>query len=57
MPQHPFPDPGQDGEEPDGSPLPPAAEGTGPEDNWEGSDEEGIVRFPQRNGLATRTPP
>ena len=29
MPQDPFPDPGPDGEEPDGSPLPPAAEGDG----------------------------
>src|SRR5260370_1579043 len=30
MPQHPFPDPGPDNEEPDRSPLPPAAEGDGP---------------------------
>jgi hypothetical protein len=30
MPQHPFPDPGPDHEEPDRSPLPPAAEGDGP---------------------------
>jgi hypothetical protein len=30
MPQHPFPDPGPDDEEPDRSPLPPAAEGDGP---------------------------
>ena len=30
MPQHPFPDPGPDREEPDRSPLPPAAEGDGP---------------------------
>ncbi len=29
MPQHPFPDPGPDHEEPDRSPLPPAAEGDG----------------------------
>jgi hypothetical protein len=30
MPQHPFPDPGPDNEEPDRSPLLPAAEGDGP---------------------------
>ena len=30
MPQHPFPDPGPDSEEPDRSPLPPVAEGDGP---------------------------
>jgi hypothetical protein len=30
MPQQPFPDPGPDDEEPDRSPLPPAAEGDGP---------------------------
>ena len=30
MPQHPFPDPGPDSEEPDRSPPPPAAEGDGP---------------------------
>ena len=30
MPQHPFPDPGPGGEEPDGSPLPPADEEDGP---------------------------
>jgi hypothetical protein len=30
MPQHPFPDPGPGNEEPDRSPLPPAAEGDGP---------------------------
>ena len=30
MPQHPFPDPGPDHEEPDRFPLPPAAEGDGP---------------------------
>src|ERR1700745_3032308 len=29
MPQHPFPEPGPDGEEPASSPLPPAAEGDG----------------------------
>jgi len=32
MPQHLFPDPGHDGEEPDSSPLPPAAPGDGPDD-------------------------
>jgi len=30
MRQDPFPDPGPDGEHPDRSPLPPAAEGDGP---------------------------
>jgi uncharacterized protein DUF222 len=30
MPQHPFPDPGPDSQEPDRSPLPPVAEGDGP---------------------------
>jgi hypothetical protein len=30
MPQHPFPDPGPDNEEPDRSPLPSGAEGDGP---------------------------
>ena len=34
MPQHPFPDPGPGGEEPDSSPLPRAAEEDGPEGNW-----------------------
>jgi Domain of unknown function (DUF222) len=38
MPQHPFPDPGPGGEEPDGSALPPAAEGDGPEGVWEDWD-------------------
>jgi hypothetical protein len=35
MPQHPFPDPGPEGEEPDRSPLPPAAAG-------DGSAEQGL---------------
>lgn len=35
MPQHPFPEPGPDAEEPGGSPLPPAAEEGGPEGDWE----------------------
>ena len=42
MPQDLFPDPGPDGEEPDGSPLPPAAEGTGPAEEWEGPAEQGL---------------
>jgi Domain of unknown function (DUF222) len=36
MSRDPFPNPPGDAGEPDGSPLPPAAEGTGPEDGWEG---------------------
>jgi hypothetical protein len=36
MPQHPFPDPGPDHEEPDRSPLPPAAEGDGPAEQGPG---------------------
>ena len=45
MPQHPFPDPGLGGEEPDSSPLPPAAEEDGPEGEWEdggGPAEQGL---------------
>ena len=36
MPQDPFPLPPGDAEEPGSSPLPPEAEGTGPDDGWEG---------------------
>ena len=42
MPQDLFPDRGPDGEEPGSSPLPPAAEGTGPEDDWEGPAGQGL---------------
>ena len=45
MPQHPFPDPGPGGEEPDSSPLPPAAEEDGPEgerEDWDGPAEQGL---------------
>ena len=42
MPQHPFPDPGPDGGKPDSSSLPPAAEGDGPENDWEGPAEQGL---------------
>jgi hypothetical protein len=45
MPQHPFPDPEPGGEEPDSSPLPPAAEEDGPEGDWEdwgGPAEQGL---------------
>jgi len=42
MVQNPFPEPGPDGEEPEGSPLPPAAEGTGPEDGWDVPAEQGL---------------
>jgi hypothetical protein len=45
MPQDPFPDPGPDGEEPDGFPLPPAAEEDGPEgewEDWDGLAEQGL---------------
>jgi Domain of unknown function (DUF222) len=38
MPQHPFPDPGPGSEEPDSSPLPPAAEEDGPEGEREDGD-------------------
>jgi hypothetical protein len=38
----PFPDPAPGGEEPDSSPLPPAAEGMGPEDDGEGPAEQGL---------------
>ena len=42
MPQHPFPDPGPDSEEPDSSPLPPAAEGAGPDDDPDGTAGQGL---------------
>jgi hypothetical protein len=45
MPQHPFPDPGPGGEEPDSSPLPPAAEEDGEEEDgedWGGPAEQGL---------------
>jgi hypothetical protein len=45
MPQHPFPDSGPGGEEPDGSPLVPAAEVEGSEGDWEdwdGPAEQGL---------------
>ena len=40
MPQHPFPDPGPGSEEPDSSPLPPAAEGEWKD--WDGPAEQGL---------------
>jgi hypothetical protein len=40
MPQYPFPDPGPDGEEPDSSPLPPAAEGKW--EDWDGPAGQGL---------------
>jgi hypothetical protein len=46
MPQDPFPQPEPDGEEPGISPLPPAAEGTGPEDGWEGIGQGLYVCLP-----------
>ena len=42
MPQDLFSDPGPDGEEPGGFPLPPAAGETGPEDGWDGPTEQGL---------------
>ena len=42
MPQHPFPDPGPDGEEPDSSMLPPEAEGDGPENDRVEPAEQGL---------------
>jgi hypothetical protein len=42
MPQDLFPIPPGDAEEPGGSPLPPAAEGTGPGDDWPGPSEQGL---------------
>jgi hypothetical protein len=42
MPQHPFPDPGPDGEEPDSSLLPPEAEGNGPENDRVEPAEQGL---------------
>ena len=42
MPQDPFPLPPGDAEEPDGSPLPPAAEEDGPEDDQDGPPGEGL---------------
>ena len=41
MPQDPFPQPPGDAEEPGRSPLPPAAEGTGPEDHRDGAEGPG----------------
>ena len=46
MPQDPFPDPGPDGEKPDRSPLPPAAEGDGPADDGSGMDQGLYVCLP-----------
>ena len=42
MPQDLFPISPGDAEEPGGSPLPPAAEGTGPGDDWQGPSEQGL---------------
>ena len=42
MPQHPFPDPGPGAEEPDRSPLPPAAAEDGPDDDRAGPAEQGL---------------
>jgi hypothetical protein len=45
MPPHSFPDPGPGGEEPDSSPLPPAAGEDGPEgerEDWDGPAEQGL---------------
>ena len=42
MPQDLFPMSPGDAEEPSGSPLPPAAEGTDPGDAWEGPSEQGL---------------
>jgi hypothetical protein len=42
MPQDLFPISSGDAEEPGGSPLPPAAEGTGPGDDWQGPSEQGL---------------
>src|SRR6516165_12098626 len=39
MSQDPFPEPGAYSEEPDGSPLPPAADGSGSEGDWDGPAE------------------
>src|SRR6516162_4600688 len=46
MPQDPFPHPPGDAEEPGRSPLPPAAEGTGPQDAGEGPGEGLYVCLP-----------
>jgi hypothetical protein len=46
MRQDPFPDPGPDGEKPDHSPLPPAAEGDGPADDGSGMDQGLYVCLP-----------
>jgi len=42
MSRDPFPNPPGDAGEPDGSALPPAASGTGPEDDWEGPAGQGL---------------
>ena len=42
MPQHPFLDPGPDGEEPDSSPLLPAADGTAWRMTGEGAAAQGL---------------
>ena len=46
MSQDPFPNPPGDAGEPDGSPLPPAAEEDGPEDDWEGVGQGLYVCLP-----------
>jgi hypothetical protein len=46
MPHDLFPLPPGDAEEPGGSPLPPAAEGAGPEDGWEGLGQGLYVCLP-----------
>jgi hypothetical protein len=52
MRQDPFPDPGPDGEKPDCSPLPPAAEGDGPADGGSGMDQGPYVCLPAIAGCA-----
>jgi len=42
MPQDPFPDRGPDAEEPSSSPLPPAAEGDGPDEDGEAPAQQGL---------------
>ena len=53
MPQHPFPDPGHDGEEPDSSPLPPAAPGDGPDDEEDPPEQGLYVCLPAEQVPAT----
>ena len=61
MPSDPFPSPPGDAEEPDSSPLTPAAEEDGREDDWEGPEQGLYITLPAEHltltGFARAAPP